>query len=63
LHPITTIRKVQVQEIDFRALLQRFGFSQEALQAIIDNGIPTTTDLIGLVADDIENIVKIARAS
>ena len=53
----------QVQELDFRALLQRFGFSQDALQAIIDNGIRTTTDLIGLVADDIENIVKIARSS
>jgi len=63
LHLVTTIRMAQVQELDFRALLQRFGFSQDALQAIIDNGIRTTTDLIGLVADDIENIVKIARSS
>jgi hypothetical protein len=63
LHLVTTIRMAQVQELDFRALLQRFGFSQDALQAIVDNGIRTMTDLIGLVADDIENIVKIAQSS
>ncbi len=55
--------QVQVRELDFRTLLQWFGFSQDAIQAIIDNGICTTTDLIGIVSDDIENIVKIARAS
>jgi hypothetical protein len=53
----------QVAELDFRALLQRFGFSQESLQALVDNGVRTTADLTGLVADDIENIVKIIRAS
>ncbi len=53
----------QIQELDFRTLLQRFGFSPDALQAIVDNGIRTTADLIGLVSDDIENIVKITRAS
>jgi hypothetical protein len=48
---------------DFRALLQRFGFSQDGVQAIVDNGIRTTLDLIGIDTDDIENIVKIIRAS
>jgi hypothetical protein len=53
----------QVQELDFRALLQRFGFSKDGVQGIIDNGVHTTGDLIGIDSDDIENIVKLIRAS
>jgi hypothetical protein len=62
LIPITA-EMAQAPVRDFRALLQRFGFSQDGVQAILDNGIRTTPDLIGIDTDDIENLVKIIRAS
>ncbi len=49
--------------ITFHAALQCFGFTQPAIIAIITNGLTTTQDLIGIDAKDIENIMKIVRAS
>ncbi len=50
-------------QVAFQAALARFGFAPNATAAIIANGITTTQDLIGIDSKDIENIIKIVRAS
>jgi hypothetical protein len=63
LQPHIDMAQVQMEELDFRTLLTRLGFAQSAIQAITDNGLRTTEDLVGIDQDDIENIIKIIRAS
>lgn len=48
---------------EFTNSLAQFGFSQPAQAAITANGLQTTQDLIGLSDKDIDNIMKIVRAS
>jgi hypothetical protein len=48
---------------EFSNSLAQFGFSQPAQAAITANGLQTTQDLIGLSDKDIDNIMKIVRAS
>ncbi len=45
----------------FQAPLQRMGFTQPAVAAMMANGITTTQDLIGLDDKDVEQILKIIR--
>ncbi len=51
------------EHVAFHAALQRFGFTQPAIIAILANGLTSTQDLIGIEAKDIENVMKIVRAS
>jgi hypothetical protein len=51
------------QAVAFQAALTRLGFSQVAVQAINNNGINTTTDLIGLDDKDTSQILKIIRTA
>jgi hypothetical protein len=46
----------QVQQLDFEGLLHCFGFPQDVIQAVMDNEIYTTSDLIGIDATDIKNV-------
>ena len=48
---------------EFANSLAQFGFSQAAQAAITANGLQSTQDLIGLSEKDIDNIMKIVRAS
>jgi hypothetical protein len=50
------------QAIAFQAALQRMGFTQPTIAAVMVNGITTTQDLIGLDDKDVEQILKIIRA-
>jgi hypothetical protein len=52
-----------LEEIAFTALLQRLGISAAISQSINDNGLTTTSDLIGVDNKDIENLFKIIRTS
>ncbi len=51
------------QQIAFHAALQHFGFTQPAMNSLIASGLTSSQDLIGIDAKDIENIMKIVRAS
>lgn len=53
--------QVQAQAA-FQAVLAQFGFSQIAIQAIVANGITSMQDPL-VLKQDIENIMKIMRAS
>jgi hypothetical protein len=60
---LTMADQMHAPRVAFQHLLTRFGFSPPAIQGIIANGIMSTRDLIGIDSTDIENIVKIIRAS
>jgi hypothetical protein len=51
------------QAVAFQAALTRIGFSQAAVQAMNNNGIDTTMDLIGLDDKDTAQILKIIRTA
>ncbi len=51
------------EQAAFAAALTRFGFPQAAAIGILNNGLLSTNDLIGLEIKDIENIVKIVRSA
>jgi hypothetical protein len=51
------------QAVAFQAVLTRIGFSQAAVQAMNNNGINTTMDLIGLDDKDTAQILKIIRTA
>jgi hypothetical protein len=50
-------------QADFQLALSGFGFSQPAMLAIVANGLTNSQDLVGIKNKDIENIMKIIRAS
>jgi predicted RecB family nuclease len=45
----------------FQVVLQRIGFTADAIASLMANGITTTDDLINLSEKDIEQIMKIIR--
>jgi len=45
----------------FQVVLQRIGFTADAIASLTANGITTTDDLINLSEKDIEQIMKIIR--
>jgi hypothetical protein len=48
---------------EFTNSLTQFGFDQATRTAIVVNGLHATHDPIGLIDKDIDNIMKIMRAS
>ncbi len=50
---------MQEQRDAFQQALVRFGFPPQAIQAILANGLTTTSNLLGIESTDIENIVNV----